>query len=400
MERFTAYVRGVLRIEIHCDHPERFVNLCGKQGILVWNIEIIENGYQMNIYLRDFYALRLIRRKTGGRIKILKRTGLVFLKKVFVQKLFFIIGLLIYVWLLLYSENYVWQIQYDGNLCVTDEQLDDFLESNGIYPLMKKNKVPIALLELKIREEFPQITWASIKFDGNVLSFSIKENEVEVVELFANEQGSLIAPEDGIVRYIIVRKGTPKCKVGQKVTKNDILVDGRVDITGDDGSVVRSIYLEADADIILETELDYYDQLSQKYIEKEYTGRIKKDYTLKLGDYLYTTEGKASFLYEETWQNQEQLSTIQKRYLPFWICKKEKREYQLWVKEYDEKAAKIILEQNLNEFIESLEIKGVQIIEKDVKMDKDGSFYRAVGKLVLHYPVKTKVNTWESMEFE
>ncbi len=84
-------------------------------------------------------------------------------------------------------------------------------------------------LEKAIRNEFPIVTWTSVKVDGSKLLIQIKENELLKEEdqtkeqVKATEKGfDLVAQTDGTIVSIVTRSGVPLVQEGQEVKKRVI----------------------------------------------------------------------------------------------------------------------------------------------------------------------------------
>jgi similar to stage IV sporulation protein len=78
---FMNYVSGIVSIRIKGDMPEKFINLCLAQHILLWNITKIGNDFYAFIRLPDFFCIRPIARKSRTTIKVLSHRGLPFVAK-------------------------------------------------------------------------------------------------------------------------------------------------------------------------------------------------------------------------------------------------------------------------------------------------------------------------------
>lgn len=55
----------------------------------------------------------------------------------------------------------------------------------------------------------------------------------------------------------------------------DILVSGAVPVNNDNGETVRYEYVQADADIVVETERYYYDEFSMTHMVRTYSGETE-----------------------------------------------------------------------------------------------------------------------------
>ena len=78
MGRLIHSFRGYVRIRVWGYSPERFLNLCGNKGILLWGIENHGESYEMYVSIKGFFCLRPIVKKTKTRVAVLNRYGLPF----------------------------------------------------------------------------------------------------------------------------------------------------------------------------------------------------------------------------------------------------------------------------------------------------------------------------------
>ena len=70
--------RGYLRIRIKGYGATRFINICSKRGIKLWDMEKDDEGYELCITVPDFWKIPDIVRKTGVRAAIVSKHGLPF----------------------------------------------------------------------------------------------------------------------------------------------------------------------------------------------------------------------------------------------------------------------------------------------------------------------------------
>ena len=83
---------------------------------------------------------------------------------------------------------------------------------------------------------------------------------------------------NGVITDMIVRCGVPKVSIGSEVAKGDILVEGRIPIYAEDGTVREYRSVTPDADIVLEHTGTFQAYLPADYIREKYTGRQKTFY--------------------------------------------------------------------------------------------------------------------------
>ncbi len=385
MLQVIRYLQGYLAIKVWGFSPERFMNLCSHHHLFLWNIVNHGEYYSMNISLKNFYKLKGLTRKTGTRVVITGRYGLPFLSVRMWRRRIFIAGLLGSIAFWIWMSGFIWAVEITGNYFVTTDVFQDFLLNNGIQTGMKKNRIDIEKLEEAIRTEFDIVTWTSAKIDGTRLVIQVKENDLikvedtgKAAETEETDQGmDLVAEKDGVVISIVTRSGIPKVSAGTEVKKGDVLVEGGVPILNDDGTVKRYDYCVADADIMLQCIYSLQEEIDEKYEDKEYTGRERKEPFLILGTKkikIPAVFGK----YEQydVMEEKNQLRLFKNYYLPVYIGKDLVREYTVEEKIYTQDQVKTQFEGRLQKFIETLQEKGVQIVEKNVTIKKTSGVWK------------------------
>lgn len=392
---FLKYLRGYLRIRVWGFSPERFMNLCSNKGILLWNITRQGDAYEMCIDIKGFRQLRPIVRKTGTRAVILERYGLPFFLPGLWKRKLFLVGLFLASFFWLFSSLFIWNITLTGNEAVTGDVFYSFLEEQEIRIGMKKNKLNIEELEKEIRRNFPRVTWASARLSGTRLLIDIKENDAPILTDVQEEEecSSLVSEYGGTVVSILVRSGVPLVKAGDIVEEGQVLVDGRVPIYGEDAAVKAYYPVKADGDILLEHTRYFSARLSFDYIKKEYTGREKKHYYLKVGSGKLGFPVKQSFLVQDSLMEESRPLLFEKLSVPVYFGIRTDREYANVERSYSLQEAEEELNKKIFSFIASLEEKGVQIIEKNVKINTNSASWVVEGEFLVREAVGTSQKT-------
>ena len=382
---FFRFLRGYLRIRVWGYSPERFMNLCCNHNILLWDIEkCSEDSYNMNISLNGYFQIRPFVRKTGTKVAVLSKFGLPFFIPHLKLHSFFLIGIVGTFLFLFWTTGYVWKIEMTGNNELQTKELMDFLEERDIKIGSKKNIVRVEELEKAIRTEFPNITWTSVQLEGTKLWIQIKENDkILTVEEKTKEACDLVAEKDGIITSIITRNGVPMVKAGDEVKAGDILVSGRVPIYNDAGEVINYQLYAADADVYLECSYQFQATMPISYILHDYTGKEYKSIYLKLFDKEISFPDYREKENCDVTENRKQLEALDQWFLPFFYGIASYTEYNPVKAKYTKEEVKEHLGEEINIFIRSLEEKGVQFIEKDVKIEKGNLQWRAVADFLV-----------------
>ena len=297
----------------------------------------------------------------------------------------------------------------------------DFLKENDIYVGMKRKEVNIEELEKKIRQDFGIVTWTSAKIDGTRLEIQLRENEVDTEDggkqgteeeagkqTGGNEFGSdLIAQEDGIIVSMVTRKGVPLVSVGMEVKKGDVLVSGSVPVYNEDATVRNYQYYDADADVYIRRQLKQKEELPLTYEKKEYTGEEKKEVLVSLMDKeLILRMGKIKYENFDKVTDKKQVKLLENFYLPLYFGSSVNREYVLTDNIYTKDEVKSIFSEKLIKYMQSLEEKGVQIIQKNVTISKNkrnwqmNMDFQIVEKTGQNIPAKPQITAEENGEGE
>jgi similar to stage IV sporulation protein len=123
----------------------------------------------------------------------------------------------------------------------------------------------------------------------------------------------------------------------------------------------------------MEHQLEFEDELPFDYIAMEYTGREDKNIFFRIGKKELKLPHKIPYLVYDGVETLTRPMLFEKLEIPLYIGQNSWREYMNVEYRYSLDEAKELLNEKLNAFIYSLNEKGVQIIEKNVKMDTDAS---------------------------
>jgi len=382
MESFFRYMRGFLRIRITGSGAIRFMNLCTAKNISIWDLEEDCDYVYLNISLADFRKIRKIVRTSKVKAAVIKRNGLPFLLKDLYKRRMFILFLLFFVLLMHYQRTHLWSVSVEGNTTITYDRIMDFLLDTYYAPGMKIQGFPKNEAEKSMRNAFPEISWICISTEGTVLNVSLIENIGESPSEDDFIPSSVYAAEDGIVKRLLVGSGTPMVKVGDEVKKGDLLISG---IVGEDNLKAYGkspIFTEAKGDYICEITVPYYNEIKREEMTRFYDEKRKTTIGL-LNKNLNT-----AFFNKTKKENETILKIYHKPaffqyydYFPFFVKTIKSSFIQKKVSLTDEELD-LRLYENLAVFIRSLEEKGVQNIQKNVKITNSNNGRCMYGELI------------------
>lgn len=323
----------------------------------------------MNV--NHFKKLLPIVNKTRVHVKIEEKCGLPLLLNKYRRRKMFFIGIIICIGIIYGASLFIWDIEIKGNMTITEETIRKYLENSNIYYGVLKSNIDCEEVEKSLREEYDEVIWTSVEKKGTRIVVYIQEsllpdkNKSEQ----SNTPASIFATKEGKVTDIITRKGTPLVGVGSLVSPGSVMVDGKIEIKGDDESVIATNLVRAEADIYIETQYEYSDKFALRHNEKNYTDNVKNKYYVKVFSKCFNFYfDKNSDENIEKVTKQSQLKLWGDFYLPIYMGKITEKEYENYSIIYDKETAKKIANEKLQQFCADLEIKGIQILEKNVKI--------------------------------
>ena len=278
------FFRGYVLLEITGFSVERFMNLVTYNNIYLWDIKRNQNGVILKVSIRGFKLLKKYARKTGCKIKILKKNGLPFEIYKYKKRKIFAGGIIFFIGFLYLLSSFVWFIDIKGNKKIDSNRILKFCESKNLKFGCLKYKLNIKELERDLLNNFNEISWINIKLKGTRAIINIKEIISKQKIIDKRTPCNIIAKKNGLILNVITSSGTPKVKINDVVKKGDILVSGEVLIENNNSETSQPSvnYVHADAKVMAKTYYEMNFKVPYEYIFKKYTGQTKKNYILEL----------------------------------------------------------------------------------------------------------------------
>lgn len=385
IKQLLQYYRGHVRIRVTGDSYDRFLNMCAKHDLMIWDLECVGGSYEMNISIKGFRTLRPLVRKSRTKIRIVERYGLPFFMFRYRKRKMLFAGIVFGAALMMLLSSFIWDIHINGNQTLTADVIINFLAEEHISHGMFKASVNCKELAEELRQEFGDLIWVSVRIEGTRLLIDVQENtDLKLDEKINYGPSDLISNVEGTVINIITRTGIPQIKAGDEIKKGDLLVSGQIEIIDDAGEVAGYQYCAADADIYVKTKYRYQQSFPLKHQVKQYSGHTKKGYYFNIsGKRLSLARKKMPFETYDVTTTEHQAKLGDSFYLPVSWGKMEYKEYQFVSQTYSKEAAQRLSEDTLNKFLEKIQEKGVQIFENNVKIDTDGKNCRASGEVIV-----------------
>ena len=394
------YFKGYVIIKITGFSIERFLNLCLNKNIYISKLEEVNDGVICRVFIKDFRQLKIISKKTRCKYKIVSKYGMPFFIFKNRKRKMFLIGAILFVFLLYYFSSFVWTIQVVGNKYIDNNQILNFCEEKGLYLGAYKRNIDTKLLQTELKNNFDTISWTNVQIKGTLVTISLSENIPNKNTVEINEPCDIISSETGVITDIVTRTGRPLVKAKDVVKKGDVLVSGQLFLQ--EGEEIKGTYnTYADADIKAKIEKEIKVTVPFEYYTKEYTGNKKTEYNLLAfnKDFKFNMFNK-NIEYEnyDTIISRTQLRLSENFFLPFIIKKIEYKEYIPVKKTYSINEAKIYADKLIIEkIIEEIDFSS-DILDKQTVYEETQNEIIATAKLTIIQDIGVKSPITSSYE--
>ena len=331
----------------------RFIKKCIDNNINLYNISYVKDKMVVLIDVKDY--LKIKRLNYYSKIRVVKYDGLLNIKKIIKDNMFYIsVIFLSFIWMNLLT-NYIVDIKIIHSNNGIRRLLKEELDKNNV----KRFSLAYSFEELDnitkkiLADNKNNLEWVSIKKDGMKYIVRAEERIIKSEEV-SDKPRDIVASKDAYITKVISSKGNVLVRQGEYVKKGTVLISGKITlyedvkgVTSASGSVYGNVWYECTVE-------------TPKEISSErLTGR--KRYNLNVGN---------KILLRNKYQNFRQKNI------------KEIKIFGLKIKFYREEEVEIIktktddeyaLNRLKEEFDKKLNGKGVIIYQKVLKKEENNS---------------------------
>lgn len=348
------YITGYLRISIEGYYIERFINICRKENIPVWNIKKEkEIRLAFNIKIKDFKKICKIAKTTKCKLKIKKKKGFPFILNRYRKRKIFVIFLILVIILIGMSSNYVWNIEVIEENGNNLENIMQNLNQSGLVVGKRKTEINTKEVINKVRLERNDIAWMGIELKGTNAIVKVVKSDEKPDIIDENEYCSIVADKAGIITKISAQDGTANVKVGDTINEGETLINGWVE-----GKYTGIRYVHAKGEIQAKVWHTKHKFIEYNTTEKRETGEQEEKYAIKFNNFkINLGKGVSKFEIYDTIETENKFKIFSDFYLPISIVKTTNKEIENIQKKYNKEEAKTLgikeLEGELNNEIEN-----------------------------------------------
>lgn len=250
--QIIRFFRGYVTFKIIGRFPERFINLALKNGIGIFGAVPKDSSICANMIVSDYRTVRPIARRSGVKLKVVKKHGLPFVIYRFRSRWGLGVGLLLFIIISLIMPNFVWSMELNGIKTISETKLVKSLDDAGFSIGKFKGGLDLHRIEREIQLEYKEIGWMSINLIGAHAEIEIKEKALVPEKEYSSQYSNIKASTDGIIISSNIKRGTAEVFVGSAVSEGQLLVSGMYE-----NALGDIHFVDAEAEIIASTSYNF-----------------------------------------------------------------------------------------------------------------------------------------------
>jgi similar to stage IV sporulation protein len=168
-------------------------------------------------------------------------------------------------------------ISVEGADIIPEQRIIEEINQAGIRFMSSRRAIRSESVKNDLLENLPQLQWVGINTYGCRAIIKVRERSQTAIQQETHQISSIVAARDGVVRNILVERGTAQYQVGQVVRKGQLLVSGYTDC---------GIYLQgtrAKAEIFADTVRKVSINLPCEYTVRSDCTDVRKKYSVIIG---------------------------------------------------------------------------------------------------------------------
>ncbi len=225
--KFLRFIFGYVRFTAKGGFSERFINLCRRNNILLWELKSNNSVITACTDCGGYKRIRSIARKSGMKVRIKRKCGLPFFIERHSRRIGVLIGVCFCAAAVMILSTRIWSVDVAGNVRVPSETIIGVFEELGVKKGAAGSKIDIRSTEIEALQKLPELSWLNININGSAARIEVRET-VQSPEIDAGDTTptDIVAARDGQIVTIRPFSGTQEQKIGNPVLKGDLLISG------------------------------------------------------------------------------------------------------------------------------------------------------------------------------
>lgn len=321
--KWLRYLQGYVHFMVTGGFTERFLNLCARSGIHIWDVNP-RGEYEMDAktLAKNYKRMRPLARRSGVRMRLMGKRGAPFIVHRYRKRWGIVAAAVLFAVFLGIMSGFIWSIEIESSGDIPHEQIREELAEIGIREGTWRGSIDPREASRRMMLINDEIAWIALNIVGSTIHVEINPRTMPPDRIDDEKTPTnVVASHTGQIKYMEVYDGQHVLGVGDTVMAGEIIVSG---ITEDKWgntmlkharAVVKAWTNEA---VVVETPL--------MFDEKTYSGEVVTRKSISIfGFELPLSVGKLPELYDEAVERRN--IKLLGRALPFTVITREVRPY-------------------------------------------------------------------------
>ncbi len=343
-------------------------NLLLAKKIRFWKIENADGKVRFRCSL--FLSEEIIKaaEEAGINIEIIRKRGLPFLFSRYRKRYGLIIGALLGLALLFYSQLFVWKINVEGNTSLSDSYIENALKECGISVGSYIPEIDVKRYANLLILGHEEISSAAISINGTHLTVNVLETTFPPDIVDGKGFYNVIAERDGVILDIDAADGSPEVSEGDAVFKGELLINSFIE--GNNGTFRPT---HARGIVYAAVEERFVCEIPLERTTRHYTGRTATRIEISVMGLIVPSSVSSPYEYFDAVTTEKTLQLFGFIELPVRVFKAVYSEYEPKTENISPEYAKILAEDDINGRLRELDCEILSCEKEFVNDEKNGA---------------------------
>lgn len=272
--RLFHFLLGYVRFTAEGGFPERFINLCSRYKIPLWDVKSRKGVLFANTAIKGYKSIRPAARKSGMKVRVYHRYGLPFFMSKYRKRVGLLCGLAVFFIVIAFLSTLIWTVDVEGNSKIQAETIQAVFEDLGVKPGVRAKSIDVSKVERLALERLDGLSWLSLNLKGSSATIEVRESFAAPDLTKDKTPCNIVASRDGQIVILEAYEGAAAQKIGTAVLKGELLIGGATE-----NKDLTVTFRHADGYIVARTQREFSTQSLLKREIRKYV-RVKNHYTL------------------------------------------------------------------------------------------------------------------------
>ncbi len=223
---WKRYFSGYVEVKLSGENLEGLINEALVHDLALWDISRLKRDEALVVVpLYHLWPFIRLSRNRRCRLSIQKRGGFPFVLGQLKQRKGLLVGASLFFVLAYLGTSFLWSYEVMGNERLSDAQIVKMVQDYGVVP--GRSMYNIDFVDLQSRfliDHDDDFSWITFGREGTKLLIKVQERSLSLSGDL--RPAHLVARHDGVIKNVLVMKGTALVKKNTSVKAGDILIAG------------------------------------------------------------------------------------------------------------------------------------------------------------------------------